>query len=112
MASESVEAKLSDELSLVAGGDLERRNLHGAYDVNAGPHLEPADVGQDVVLPSPPSDAPRDVERPRMDAAGAYVQMRYRREQVLSSCDAHALHAGVRYDHNSVFGRAPAMPKR
>jgi outer membrane cobalamin receptor len=41
-----------------------------------------------------------------MDAVGAYAQVRYRREHLLSRCDAHALHAGVRYDHNSVFGRA------
>lgn len=106
MASQSVEAEIGEAVTVVAGGDLERRNLHGAYDVVAGPHLAPEDVGQDVELPSPPPDDPRDVERPRMDAVGAYAQVRYRREKVLSSCDAHALHAGLRYDHNSVFGRA------
>lgn len=105
-ASQAIEAKLSEQLSLVAGGDLERKNLHGAYDVAAGPLLPPAEVDRDVPLPSPPADDARDVERPRMDAVGLYVQGRYRREGVLSRCDAHALHAGVRFDHNSVFGSA------
>jgi outer membrane receptor for ferrienterochelin and colicins len=105
-ASQSVEAKLSERLSLVAGGDLERKNLHGAYDVNAGPLLAPGQVDADVMLPSPPNDAARDVERPRMDSVGVYAQARYRREHVLADGDAHALHAGIRFDHNSVFGRA------
>jgi len=105
-ASEAVEGHLGDNLSVVAGGDLERRDLQGGYDVTVGPVLAPADVDQDVDLPGPPPADARDVERPRMDTLGVYAQARYRREGVLCRCDAHALHVGVRYDHNSVFGRA------
>ncbi len=103
---QSVQVDRWDWLSLVAGLRYERKDLQGAYDITTGPLLEPIDVGRDVELPGPPGDELRDVERPITDDYGVFSQARLRRADVLTPGDAHALHVGLGYDHNSVFGDA------
>ena len=105
--SEDVEADVSEELTLTAGLKYVRKDLQGAYDTVFGPQLQPDDVdtlNPDYYLPRPPSDDLAAVERPLTDDYGVYAQARYRRAGLLTPCDAHALHVGVRYDYNSVFG--------
>jgi outer membrane receptor for ferrienterochelin and colicins len=101
-----VEAHPLDELTVVAGGRYERKDLQGAYDVTTGPWLAPAEVDRDVPLPAPPARDLRSVERPQTDDVGVYAQARYRRTGLLSPRDGHALHLGARYDWSSVFGGA------
>jgi outer membrane receptor protein involved in Fe transport len=103
---EDVEAEVTDELAVLAGARYARKELQGAYDIAVGPYLRPGEVdaGDPDLLPRPPADDLESVERPLTDDYGVYAQARYRRAGILSPCDAHALHAGVRYDWSSVFG--------
>jgi len=104
---EDVEAQITDELTAQGGVKYERKELQGAYDVSLGPDLQPGDVrneNEDFTLPRPPPDDLASAERPLTDDYGAYAQVRWRREAVLLPGDAHALHLGIRYDYNSVFG--------
>jgi outer membrane cobalamin receptor len=103
---EHVEAQVGEAITLLGGARYERKDLQSAYDVVAGPALPPDQVTPDVMLPSPPDDDLRSVERPQTDDVGVYAQARLRRAGVVLPGDAHALHLGVRYDHNSTFGDA------
>jgi len=61
-------------------------------------------VTQDVHLPSPVPNDLSSIERPQRDVYGAYAQARARRAHVFGEHDTHALHLGVRYDWDSLFG--------
>ncbi len=102
--SEDVEVQRWDWLGLNAGASYEHRDFAGAYDVAAGPDLAPGAVDRNVMLPVPPADDLRSIERPQRDDYGVYTQARLRRDHVFGSHDTHALHLGVRYDHDSLFG--------
>jgi outer membrane receptor for ferrienterochelin and colicins len=100
--SEDVEVTVSDAITLTAGTRYERKDLQGAYDVTIGTLDRPGEpIGE---LPVPPSDDLRALERPITDDYGIFAQARLRKAGVLCRCDAHALHLGIRYDRNSVFG--------
>jgi iron complex outermembrane receptor protein len=103
-ASEDVQVERWDWLSLAAGARYEHRDLAGAYDLDAGPELPPSQVDRNVVLPTPTPDDLREIERPQRDVYGAYAQARAKRAHVFGDHDTHALHLGVRYDWDSLFG--------
>ncbi len=105
-ASEDVEVARGELVSVLAGARYERKDLQSAYDVTTGPHLAPGDVGADVPLPAPPDPGRRAVERPITDDYGIYAQGRLRKAHLFGKTDTHALHLGVRYDHNSDYGAA------
>src|SRR5262249_36513874 len=90
-AAETVEGERGDWLALTARARYEHLDLASAYDVTVGPDLGPADVDRKVVLPAPPDDAVRSVERPQRDDYGAYAQARLRRAHVFGDGDTHAL---------------------
>ncbi|HTJ44039.1 MAG TPA: TonB-dependent receptor [Kofleriaceae bacterium] len=101
---EDVDVEKWDWLALAAGASYEHRDLANAYDINAGPDLPPSMVTQDVHLPSPVPNDLSSIERPQRDVYGAYAQARARRAHVFGEHDTHALHLGVRYDWDSLFG--------
>lgn len=103
---EDVEGQVTDSIVVLAGVKYERKELQGAYDISVGPYLRPdqVDAEDPLLLPDPPPDDLESVERPLTDDYGAYAQARFRKDGILSPCDAHALHVGIRYDYNSVFG--------
>ena len=103
-ATEDVEIKKWSWLGLNAGARYEHRDLANEYDVDNGPLLPPGQVDASTPLPIPPDDALREIERPQRDDYGMYAQGRATRAHVLGDHDTHALHLGVRYDWDSLFG--------
>ena len=104
-----------DDLSVVAGVKLERKDLTKAYETTGARDTTPGSGapgaytpigdlhGDSYPYPTAPSSARRPENRILTEDVGGYAEARYQ------LAPAHRVHLGARLDHDSVYGYAPTV---
>lgn len=105
------EWSLSPRFSVLAGLKHERKDLQKAYRIVYGPTLPVSEVPDFASYAYPPQADTDSIPRNRIDTrdSAVYALARYRIDDRFGFGESQYLLAGVRFDHNSVYGTARTL---